>query len=93
MRGDCATHTGGEQAEGGGKKGDTVVELGAADGPAAGRIVFEAKDKKLSKNQAWAELNEGMAARARGLRRCSSSPARTACPPGASRCTSTRATS
>ena len=64
MRGDCATHTGGEQAEGGGKKGDTLVELGAADGPAAGRIVFEAKDKKLSKNQAWAELNEGMAARA-----------------------------
>jgi hypothetical protein len=28
--------------------------------------VFEAKDKKLSKNQAWAELNEGMAARAAG---------------------------
>jgi hypothetical protein len=28
--------------------------------------VFEAKDKKLSKNQAWVELNEGMAARAAG---------------------------
>ena len=26
-RGDCATHTGGEGAEGGGKKGDVVVEL------------------------------------------------------------------
>lgn len=64
LRGDCATHTGGEQAEGGGRKGDTLVELEAAEGPAAGRIVFEAKDKKLSKNQAWAELNEGMAARA-----------------------------
>ena len=64
LRGDCATHTGGEQAEGGGKKGDTLVELGAADGPAAGRIVFEAKDKKLTKNAAWAELNEGMARRA-----------------------------
>jgi hypothetical protein len=63
-RGDCATHTGGEGAEGGGKKGDTLVELGAADGPSSGRIVFEAKDKKLSKNEAWAELNEGMAARA-----------------------------
>ena len=60
----AATHTGGEQAEGGGKKGDTLVELGAAEGPAAGRIVFEAKDKKLSKNEAWAELNEAMAARA-----------------------------
>jgi hypothetical protein len=66
-RGDCATHTGGEQAEGGGRKGDTLVELGAAEGPAAGRIVFEAKDKRLSKNEAWTELNEGMAARAAGF--------------------------
>jgi hypothetical protein len=40
------------------------VEVGACDGPAQGRIVFEAKDKKLSKNDAWAELNEGMGARA-----------------------------
>ncbi len=65
-RGDCATHTGGEQAEGGGRKGDTLIELDAADGPSSGRIVFEAKDKRLSKNQAWAELNEGMEARAAG---------------------------
>lgn len=64
LRGDCATHTGGEQAEGGGKKGDTLIELGAAEGPSSGRILFEAKDKKLSKNEAWAELNDGMAARA-----------------------------
>lgn len=63
-RGDAASHTGGEHAEGGGKKGDTLVELSAADGPAEGRIVFEAKDKKLSKNEAWRELNEGMAGRA-----------------------------
>ncbi|MDQ3571851.1 MAG: hypothetical protein M3383_03190 [Actinomycetota bacterium] len=63
-RGDCATHTGGEGAEGGGKKGDTLVELGGADGPSTGRLVFEAKDKKLSKNAAWVELNQGMAARA-----------------------------
>ena len=63
-RGDCATHTGVEGAEGGGKKGDTLVELAAGNGPSAGRVVFEAKDKKLSKNQAWAELNEGMASRA-----------------------------
>lgn len=66
-RGDAAEHTGGEHAEGGGKKGDTVVELCAAEGPSAGRIVFEAKDKKLSKNQAWAELNAGMEARAAGF--------------------------
>jgi hypothetical protein len=63
-RGDCASHTGGEGAEGGGKKGDTLVELGAAGGPSVGRVVFEAKDKKLSKNAAWTELNEAMAARA-----------------------------
>jgi hypothetical protein len=63
-RGDCASHTGGAAAEGGGKKGDTLVELGAAEGPATGRILFEAKDKRLSKNDAWRELNEGMNARA-----------------------------
>ena len=63
-RGDCASHTGGEIAEGGGKRGDTLIELGAAEGPSAGRILFEAKDKRLSMNQAWAELNQGMAARA-----------------------------
>lgn len=63
-RGDCATHTGAEGAEGGGKKGDVLVELSAGEGPSAGRIVFECKDKQLSKNAAWAELNEAMAARA-----------------------------
>ena len=64
-RGDCASHTGAEGAEGGGKKGDVLVELGAADGPSEGRIVFEVKDRKrLSKNEAWGQLNEAMAARA-----------------------------
>lgn len=63
-RGDASSHTGGELAEGGGKKGDTLIELGAANGPALGRIVFEAKDKRLSKNDAWRELNEAMDARA-----------------------------
>jgi hypothetical protein len=63
-RGDCASHTGGEQAEGGGRKGDTLIELGATDGPSTGRIVFEAKDKRLSMNEAWGELNESMAGRA-----------------------------
>jgi hypothetical protein len=64
IRGDCASHTGAEGAEGGGKKGDTLIELGAAAGPALGRVLFEAKDKKLSRNDAWAQLNQGMAARA-----------------------------
>lgn len=64
LRGDVASHTGGEQAEGGGKKGDILVELGAAEGSPSGRILFEAKDKRLSRNEAWRELNEGMAGRA-----------------------------
>jgi hypothetical protein len=63
-RGDVATHTGLESAEGGGKKGDTLVELGACEGPAGGRVLFEAKHSKLSKNEAWAQLNDGMAGRA-----------------------------
>jgi hypothetical protein len=63
-RGDLATHTGTDMAEGGGKKGDMVVEIGACDGIARGRIVFEAKDKQLSKQKAWAELNGAMDARA-----------------------------
>ncbi|HKQ17941.1 MAG TPA: hypothetical protein VJS87_05285 [Solirubrobacterales bacterium] len=64
LRGDSAAHTGAEGAEGGGKKGDTLVEVGAAAGPASGRIVFESKDRKLSKRAAWEELNEAMASRA-----------------------------
>ena len=63
-RGDCATHTGAEGAEGGGRKGDVLVEIGGAAGPANGRIVFEVKDRRLSKNDAWMELNAAMAARA-----------------------------
>ena len=63
-RGDASSHTGGEGAEGGGKKGDILIELDAAHGPSSGRVVFEAKDKRLSKNDAWRELNEAMAARA-----------------------------
>ncbi|HEY7267793.1 MAG TPA: DUF2130 domain-containing protein [Solirubrobacterales bacterium] len=63
-RGDASSHTGGEGAEGGGKKGDTLIELEAANGPACGRIVFEAKDTRPSKNEAWKQLNEAMARRA-----------------------------
>ena len=56
-----------------GKKGDTLIELCAADGPAPAGL-FEAKDNKLMKNDAWKELNEAMATRgfvrgARGGRR------------------------
>ena len=41
----------------GGKKGDVVVGVDACGGPARGRIVFEAKDRQLSKNAALAELD------------------------------------
>lgn len=67
-RGDAASHTGMTGADGGGKKGDTVVELGGADGPSCGRIVFEAKDRKSqSKNDVWKELNASREARAAGF--------------------------
>jgi chromosome segregation ATPase len=47
----------------GGKKGDVVVAIDACAGPARGRIVFEAKNSKLSKKQALADLDEAMATR------------------------------
>jgi hypothetical protein len=56
-RGDAPRHVGDERGDGGGKKGDSVVEIGAADGSCRGRVVFEAKDKKLSKQDAWRELD------------------------------------
>jgi hypothetical protein len=62
-RGDVAHHVGDEQGAGGSKKGDVLVEIGAAEGPACGRIVFEVKDSRLAKTKAWAELNGAIAAR------------------------------
>ena len=60
-RGDAAHHTGAIAAEEGGKKGDTVVELGAGEGPAEARIAFEAKtDRGLTRPEAWRELNGAM---------------------------------
>jgi hypothetical protein len=59
-RGDAAQHVGDERAEAGGKKGDALVEIGAAHGAPLGRLVIEAKDERLSKNRAWQELNEAM---------------------------------
>ncbi len=63
-RDDVAHHVGDERSEGGGRKGDTLVELGSASAASGERIVFEAKDRKrMSKNEAWAELNEAMSKR------------------------------
>jgi hypothetical protein len=59
-RDDVAHHVGDEEAVGGGKRGDVLVELDAATGVAAGRIVFEIKDERLSKRDAWTVLNEAL---------------------------------
>jgi hypothetical protein len=57
VRGDAAHHVGAVSNQAGSKKGDTLVEIGGADGPAKARVIFEAKDKKLSRNDAWQELD------------------------------------
>jgi hypothetical protein len=59
-RDDVAHHVGDEQAVGGGKRGDVVVELDAATGAPTGRLVFEIKDERLSKRDAWAVLNDAL---------------------------------
>jgi hypothetical protein len=46
-----------------GKTGDVVVAIDAACGPARGRVVFEAKDRKLSKPKALEELDRAMSQR------------------------------
>ena len=66
-RGDDASATGFDLGTGGSKKGDIVVEIGAADGPSRGRIVFEVKDSKLTKPKAWAEMNGALQARDAGF--------------------------
>ncbi|HMC06687.1 MAG TPA: hypothetical protein VKG89_04740 [Solirubrobacterales bacterium] len=61
--GDAAHHVGDETSAAGGKKGDTVVELGACTGPTLATVVYEAKNRKLSRNDAWIELNAAIAER------------------------------
>jgi hypothetical protein len=62
-RGDAASHVGDEPGAGGSRKGDALVEIGAGDGAAVGRIVFEVKDSRLARPKAWAELNGALEAR------------------------------
>ena len=66
-RGDAASAVGDEAGAGGSRKGDVLVEIGAADGPGLGRIVFEVKDSKLTKPKAWGEMNGAMDARSAGF--------------------------
>ncbi len=53
----------GDQPGVGGRKGDVVVAIDACSGPARGRIVFEAKDRRLGKKAALTELDEARVAR------------------------------
>jgi hypothetical protein len=66
-RDDSAEHTGDGHSESGDKVGDAVVEIDAQNGPAKGRIVFEMKDKKLSKPDAWRELDAALETRDAGF--------------------------
>ncbi len=59
-RGDVAHHVGDERSASGGKKGDIVIEIDASSGRARGRIALDAKDEKLSKNEAWKVLNAAL---------------------------------
>ena len=62
-RGDDCDAVGDVRGEGG-RKGDVVVAIDACTGPARGKIVFEAKSSKLSKNEALAELDGALETRA-----------------------------
>ena len=53
----------GDLREASGKVGDIVVSLDGCNGPARGRVVIEAKDRRLSKPGALAELDKAMAER------------------------------
>jgi hypothetical protein len=66
-RGDVAHHVGDLPSASGGKRGDIVVEIDAAAGASKGRVAFDAKDEKLSKNRAWEALNASLAERDAGF--------------------------
>lgn len=56
-RGDVAHHVGDQVAETRGKKGDTLVEIGAGSGPCLAKIAFDPKDSQLTRPKAWEVLN------------------------------------
>jgi hypothetical protein len=53
----------GDRLEASAKVGDIVVAIDAAQGPARGRIVIEAKDRRLSQARAMAELDAALTGR------------------------------
>jgi hypothetical protein len=56
-RGDIAHHVGDLPGETRGKKGDTVIEIGAGCGPCLAKIAFDPKDSQLTRPKAWEVLN------------------------------------
>ena len=60
-RGDVATHTGGERAEGGGKKGDTLIEIGACAGssPGADRVRGQGQAAEQERGLGRAQRGDG----------------------------------
>jgi len=62
-RSDVVTAVGDRSDAGRSKKGDVVIDIGMCDGPARGRIAFEAKDRRLSQPEAIRELDGALAAR------------------------------
>ncbi len=58
-QGDCAEAVG-DVPGAMGKTGDVTVDLAAADGPARGRLVFEAKDSKLARPEAIRQLDRAL---------------------------------
>ena len=64
-RGDDAEAVGDVRGEGG-RKGDVVVGIEGGSGQTKGNIVFEAKDRQLSRNAALAELDGCLATRGAG---------------------------
>jgi hypothetical protein len=64
-RGDDAEAVGDVRGEGG-RKGDVVVGIDGCSGQPKGHIVFEAKDRQLSRNAALAELDGCIATRGAG---------------------------
>ena len=58
VREDVAHHVGDLPGETRGKKGDTVVEIGAATGPCLAKIAFDPKDSSsITRPKAWDVLN------------------------------------
>jgi predicted metal-dependent hydrolase len=53
----------GDLKEATGKKGDVVVSIGAGHGPSQGRVVFEAKNSRLSRPEAIRQLEDARSER------------------------------